>query len=854
MPFDLQPKGSTSLPVQEGTMAQVAILHRYSLLQRLRIFKTPALLVTILLVSSVRCLASSGTPGYGTVNLAQGKPVTAITGTALGSVAGVNDGSTAGYWYSYDGIDCASIQLCSSSEDSSYYFYTSFTIDLQAEYAIGRVNIYPLQTRGLRVLSSLDGTHWTEQHKFDGYEKSGLLTTSIGSVTFEPQGSFTARYLKYQGWAWWNQYVGVDEFEVFEWMADSPSLPSIGSLPNLAAGQQATNSGGTTTPGHDAFPNLTDGDPFTSWQSEYYFDNCQYVYNDSICPVGHWFNDFGGAYVDLGSAKPIQAIRLSFPTDIPATQSYIIDISDDVNNNVIKWWTFGGDPKVIASLPPITNSATKTFYLPSPITARYVWVSLSNWTTSQPLLPGLAEIEVYGELSSSSTYTISATADPNGLINPAGSVTVNSGESQTFTITPHTGYQVHDVRVDGVSVGPVTTYSFPNVAADHTIYATFSLASETSAPTVTVIPAASSVTTAQSLMVTITVSGGSEKPIPTGTVVLASGSYSSVAISLVGGQATLSIPAGSLAVGDDTLTASYTPDASSSVYSASTGVAHVTVTPAPPAATLSSTSLSFSTSVGATSAAQNIQLSNTGGSALTISAVTLSGSGATAFAQSNNCGTSLAMGATCSFVVTFSPSNATNYSATLSIADNAADSPQSVSLSGAGLSFTVAASPGTQTVLPAQAAVFAVSVSSQNGSFSNAVTLSASGLPAGATALFSPASVTPGSSSGYSTLTIVVPWSVASVGDTRHVSWPVTVPFLALVLPFLGGLRRTGKRFIRTMSVLLFVLAGTVAGLGIIGCDSTTGFFAQQQKSYVVTITGTSGTLARSSTVTLTVQ
>ncbi|MGC9966413.1 MAG: hypothetical protein ABSE08_13505, partial [Syntrophobacteraceae bacterium] len=73
------------------------------------------------------------------------------------------------------------------------------------------------------------------------------------------------------------------------------------------------------------------------------------------------------------------------------------------------------------------------------------------------------------------TYTISATAGANGTITPSGSVTVNSGASQTFTITPVTGY-VATVLVDGTSVGAVTTYTFSNVTAGHTISATFTAA------------------------------------------------------------------------------------------------------------------------------------------------------------------------------------------------------------------------------------------------------------------------------------------------------------------------------------------------------------------------------------------
>ena len=54
-------------------------------------------------------------------------------------------------------------------------------------------------------------------------------------------------------------------------------------------------------------------------------------------------------------------------------------------------------------------------------------------------------------------------------------MTVNYGASQTFTITPDTGYHVADVLVDGVSVGAVTSYTFTNVTANHTIAASFAI-------------------------------------------------------------------------------------------------------------------------------------------------------------------------------------------------------------------------------------------------------------------------------------------------------------------------------------------------------------------------------------------
>jgi hypothetical protein len=80
------------------------------------------------------------------------------------------------------------------------------------------------------------------------------------------------------------------------------------------------------------------------------------------------------------------------------------------------------------------------------------------------------------------TYTINASAGANGSISPQGAATVNYGASQSFTITPATGYGVGDVKVDGVSVGRVTSYLFGNVMANHTIAASFAATSPRPAP------------------------------------------------------------------------------------------------------------------------------------------------------------------------------------------------------------------------------------------------------------------------------------------------------------------------------------------------------------------------------------
>ena len=70
-------------------------------------------------------------------------------------------------------------------------------------------------------------------------------------------------------------------------------------------------------------------------------------------------------------------------------------------------------------------------------------------------------------------YTIKATAGIHGSITPSGDVDVLHGGSQTFTIAANRGYAISNVKIDGVSIGAVKSYTFENVTGNHTIDVTF---------------------------------------------------------------------------------------------------------------------------------------------------------------------------------------------------------------------------------------------------------------------------------------------------------------------------------------------------------------------------------------------
>jgi hypothetical protein len=104
-----------------------------------------------------------------------------------------------------------------------------------------------------------------------------------------------------------------------------------------------------------------------------------------------------------------------------------------------------------------------------------------------------------------------------------------------------------------------------------------------------------------------------------------------------------------------------------------------------PVVKLSPTSINFGKIlVGTASAVKTVTLANTGTGILVIRGISLVGTNATDFSQTNNCGASIAPGAKCTIQVIFRPLAKGTRTASLSVQDNAPSSPQSVSLSGTG--------------------------------------------------------------------------------------------------------------------------------------------------------------------------
>lgn len=232
----------------------------------------------------------------------------------------------------------------------------------------------------------------------------------------------------------------------------------------------------------------------------------------------------------------------------------------------------------------------------------------------------------------------------------------------------------------------------------------------------------------------------------------------------------------------------------------------------------------------ATGSAPEGELGNPCGSNATVGSASLSSSGTASITT-----TTLTVGDHNIYAV---------YSGSVSAAASASD-PVDETISTA---YTVTAPPEPVDVSEGGSVQVTVTVPPLGGAYNNLVTLSATGLPPGATATFTPPTVTPGAEGEQTQMTLqlapIVAYRIAARGA------PLLASFgLLLALP-----RFRKRSWPRLVAMLIIVAAISAGALGLTSCNAGFAGLSTPKGQYIVTVTGTSGSLHPSTTVTVVVQ
>jgi subtilase family serine protease len=396
-----------------------------------------------------------------------------------------------------------------------------------------------------------------------------------------------------------------------------------------------------------------------------------------------------------------------------------------------------------------------------------------------------------------------------------------------------------------------------------------SLQSPPVAPTVKVTPSPASISAKEPVTVAIAVSGGTGTP--TGSVALTSGSYSSPSTALSNGQASIVIPAGTLPVGADALTAKYTPDAASSLtYTSATGSATVTVSQ------LITPNVQVTPSPASITSTQpvTVAIAVSGGTGTPTGSVVLaSGSYSSAPTALSNGQASIVIAAgtlpigTDTLTATYTPDtagsatyNSASGSGTVTVSTPPA---QTFTVSATAVNISPGATTGnvsTVTVTPANGFTGTVALTA-------AITSSPNGAQYPPTLSFgatSPVTIASAGAAAVATLTITTtpPTSSALAYPASHRSRWLPAGGAALACILLFGIPAGQRRWrsMLAMLTLLVSLAGAVSACGGGGGGSAPGGGKNTNNpgttagSYTVKVTGTSGSTTASDTFTIDVQ
>jgi len=271
-----------------------------------------------------------------------------------------------------------------------------------------------------------------------------------------------------------------------------------------------------------------------------------------------------------------------------------------------------------------------------------------------------------------------------------------------------------------------------------------------------------------------------------------------------------------------------------SVALSGTGIAQT----AAPAVTITPSTVSLAATQGTISSPMNVEVTNSGNAPLHISSVAYGGANASEFINPTNpCATTIAANASCSIAVSFAPLAASgNRTDTITIADDAANSPQVITVTGTARPAFAVTSPSTAlaaTITAGQTATYSLQLTPGAG-YSGNVTMACSGAPAGAacTATPNPIPLAAGSATNFTVRVATTARSLVPYSN-RGPSLP-SAPYLMIIwmgMCFMAILalyqvkargRLTQHQFAHYSFLVLALAASGLAGCASAGTPAVT--------------------------------
>lgn len=163
-----------------------------------------------------------------------------------------------------------------------------------------------------------------------------------------------------------------------------------------------------------------------------------------------------------GSVSP------KYSTEVPYGESLTVTMTPDFNYEVSDVIVDGKSVGDVDSYTFQFITSDHTLKAEFEKTKKYTSSNSSGSSTTQQT-PTVTTPTV----DSNKIFHIITSTTGRGKIDPAGNASVNGGGSVTFNIVPETGYEISEVYIDDVYVGKISSYTFSNVAKDHTLSARF---------------------------------------------------------------------------------------------------------------------------------------------------------------------------------------------------------------------------------------------------------------------------------------------------------------------------------------------------------------------------------------------